>query len=127
MLTNSLRHAAMGINVASTISRELAMFDKPVINVGYNPPGVDPKLLPVDFLRFYEYEHYRPVTDSGAIDLVRSEDELERAVRDTLAHPERRAEARKKLTERFFGDQLDGRSSSRVAACLAGLASEVAS
>lgn len=123
MLTNSLRHAAVGVNVASTISLELCMFDKPVVNVGYNPPGVDRSSLPVDYVRFYEYEHYRPVTESGAIDVVRSEDELERGVREALAHPERRSEERKRLTARFFGEHLDGRSSSRVAACLARLAS----
>ena len=39
MLTNTLRHAALGINVASTVSLELCMFRKPVINVATIRPG----------------------------------------------------------------------------------------
>ena len=49
MLTNTLRHAAVGINVASTVSLELCMFRKPVINVAYNPPGID--IYPFDYRR----------------------------------------------------------------------------
>ena len=58
-LVNTLRHSALGINVASTISLELCMFDKPVINVGYNPPSVDEKNLA--YADYYEFDHYRTV------------------------------------------------------------------
>lgn len=118
MLTNSLRHAAVGVNVASTISLELCMLDKPVVNIGYNPPGLEAGALPVDFIRFYDYEHYRPVTESGAVDIAVSEEELERSLVEALARPEARAEARRNLTQRFFQSHLDGRAASRVAACL---------
>ncbi len=137
MLTNTLRHAAAGVNVASTISLELCMFDKPVINIGYNPPGAGKGArkgarkgagkgtgtVPVDFLGFYDYEHYRPVTASGAVDVVTSEEKLEKSLLSALTRPERQSEARKKLTQRFFGEHLDGRSASRVAACLLHIAS----
>jgi hypothetical protein len=64
LLTNTLRHSSVGINVASTISLELCMFDKPVINVGYNPPGSDAGMI--DYLRYYKFDHYRPLVESGA-------------------------------------------------------------
>ena len=59
LLTNTLRHVAVGINIGSTVSLELCMFDKPVINVAYNPPGVD--IGSLDFARYYDFDHLRPV------------------------------------------------------------------
>ena len=84
LLTNTLRHAALGINVASTISLELCMFDKPVINVAYNPPGVD--VLPLDYRRAYDFDHYRPLVERGAVTLAYSEAEM----RDLLCRALRR-------------------------------------
>ena len=124
MLTNTLRHAAVGINVASTISLELCLFDKPVINIGYNPPGVDLRShgLPIDFLDYYEYEHYRPIAQSGAVHVVRTEQELGPAIRMALAAPGARRDPRRQLVNRFFEGRSDGRCASRVAQCLAKLA-----
>jgi hypothetical protein len=70
VLTNTLRHADVGINVASTISLELCMFAKPVINVAYNPPEIHSSL--VDYARYYEFDHYRPVVESGAVQVAGS-------------------------------------------------------
>ncbi len=68
--TNTLRHSALGINVASTVSLELCMFDKPVINVGYNPPSVPEGEL--SYARYYRFDHYAPVVASGAVRLAKS-------------------------------------------------------
>jgi hypothetical protein len=119
LLTNMLFHAAAGINVASTVSLELCMFDKPVLNVGYNPPGDVP--VPVDYVRYYDYDHYRPVVASGAVELARSEAQLEDMLRAALANPGRLAAERRALVKTFFGDTLDGRSAARVARTLADL------
>lgn len=115
LLTNMLRHAALGINIASTISLELCMFDKPVINVGYQLPEV--KLRPEDFdyCRYYEFDHYRPIVESGAIGLARSEFQLQQLVRQALTRPEENALQRRKLVNKMFGDTLDGYSGLRVA------------
>lgn len=122
LLSNTLRHCAAGINVASTISLELCMFDRPVVNVGYNPPGVAP--AEVDYARYYRFDHYRPVAASGAVAVVRSPEELREALSAALADPARGAAARRGLLEAFFGATLDGRSASRVAAALAEIAQE---
>ena len=37
--TSCLKHTAMGINAASTVSLELMLFDKPIMNIGFDPPG----------------------------------------------------------------------------------------
>ncbi|HEY7910859.1 MAG TPA: hypothetical protein VIG62_03015, partial [Blastocatellia bacterium] len=87
LLTNTLRHAAVGINVASTVSLELCMLDKPVINVGYNPPGAD--ISPIDYGRYYRFDHYRPIVESGAVEVAYSEVELRRMLIESLRHPEK--------------------------------------
>jgi hypothetical protein len=121
LLANTLRHAAVGINVASTISLELCMFDKPVINVAYNPPGLN--VEPVDYRRGYEFDHYRPVVASGAVAVAYSEAEMNAFIRRALTHPEERRADRSRLIAGMFEDRLDGWCSKRVAAVLRDLAS----
>jgi hypothetical protein len=116
LLTNMLRHSAVGINVASTVSLELCMFDKPVLNIGYNPPGHGE--VAVDYIRYYDYDHYRPIVESGAVTVARSEAELEELLREALADPGRHRGERLALVRQFFGTTLDGRSASRVAQAL---------
>lgn len=121
MLTNTLRHADAGINVASTISLELCMFDKPVINVAYNPPGMNAVRVP--YARYYEYDHYRHVVESGAVDVSPTPEHMRVHLREALANSGARRLQRRSLIQRMFGDTLDGRSSERVARVLLDLAS----
>ncbi len=113
MLTNTLDHAALGINVASTVTLELCMFGKPVINVAYNPPGVD--IFPFDYRKFYDFDHYRPVTKSQAVLLAWDEDEMPGLIRRALAHPAATRDHQERLLHSMFGRTLDGQSGHRVA------------
>jgi hypothetical protein len=113
LLTNMLRHAAVGINVASTVSLELCMFDKPVVNVGYNPPGIE--ISELDYSRYYKFDHYRKVVESGAVRVASSEDELRSMLRRALVEPEVDRSERRALIMSMFGDTLDGYSGLRVA------------
>jgi hypothetical protein len=122
LLSNTLRHCALGINVASTISLELCMFDKPALNVGYNPQGVPPS--EVDYARYYRFEHYRPVVESGAVTVASSPEALRAAIAAALTEPSRGRGERERLLRDFFGDTLDGKSASRVARALAEIAGE---
>ncbi len=119
LLTNTLRHCAVGINVASTVSLELCMFDKPVINVGYNPP-VD--IRPKNYALYYNFDHYRPVVESGAVRVAWAETEMKSLLTEALAHPQKDSANRKALLSRMFGNTLDGRSAIRVAQTLTQLA-----
>lgn len=114
LLTNTLHHAALGINVASTVSLELAMFDRPVINVAYDPPG--PQEVRVPYARYYEFDHYAPLVSRGLVELARSPEALGEAMRVLLVDPSRGAERRRAFIRGMFGDTLDGRSGERVAA-----------
>jgi hypothetical protein len=120
LLTNTLRHAAAGINVASTISLELCMFDKPVINVSYNPPGVDTGF--VDYRRYYEFDHYRPLVESGAVAVARSETDLRDMLRKALTEPQAESRQRRSLIDSMFGNTLDSNAGTRIAEFLLKLA-----
>lgn len=120
LLVNTLRHAAVGINVASTLSLELCMFDKPVINVAYNPPGIS--LDEVSYARYYEFDHYRPLAQSGAVMVAKSEMEMAEMLHRALSAPEADSAHRSRLVNSMFGKLLDGRAGSRVARQLISIA-----
>ncbi|HKQ75578.1 MAG TPA: hypothetical protein VJ810_17910 [Blastocatellia bacterium] len=122
LLTNMLRHSALGVNIASTVSLELAMFDKPVINIGYNPPkapgaeGLDSG--PIDFATYYDFDHYRPLVQSGAVGVAWTEDEMRRLLIEGLTEPHKDSHKRREFVRTMFGDSLDGKSGARVAQTL---------
>jgi hypothetical protein len=120
LLTNTLRHCTLGINVASTVSLELAMFDKPVINVGYNPPGLH--IAPTDYRVYYEFDHYRPLVESGMLRVARDETEMRDWLKLYFGNPHTDREARQGFIQQMFGATLDGQTAYRVAAVLAQLA-----
>jgi len=109
-----LRHCALGINAASTVSLELMLFDKPVINLRHDPPGTD---LPwcLGYERHILFDHFRPVADSGATMVATCDDDMRRMLHKGLTEPEADSEARAEFLRSFFGGLLDGRSGARIA------------
>ena len=106
--------ASFGINAASTISLELLMNDKPVINLGFDPPG---SKLPHHFryLRHIEFDHYRPVAESGAVRVAHSAQEMEEMIREAFKNQGKGSEIRKEFLKNMFDGFLDGASSRRIA------------
>jgi hypothetical protein len=99
-----LKHCIAGINVASTISLELCMFDKPAINVGYNPPGKD--IYPYDYTRFYNFDHYKPIVESEAIEVAKDEEEMLQLLKDAIQNPAKKKGERAQLIHHFFEGKL---------------------
>jgi hypothetical protein len=122
--TNCLRHAAMGINPASTVSLELMMFDKPVMNIGFDPPGSH--LSHANrWARHIEFDHYRPVAASGGVTVAYSTDDMRSLILRGLQRPDADREARRQYLEQTFNGTLDGRAGKRFAerlVCLARMA-----
>ncbi len=116
-----LRHAALGINAASTVSLELMIFDKPIINLDFDPPGSD---LPwcLGFGRHIRFDHFWPVARSGATMVARSADDMARMLRRGLTEPAADSAARTRVLESMFGGLLDGNAGRRVAERLLALA-----
>ena len=96
------------------------MFDKPVINVGYNPKSVETSEL--SYADYYEFDHYKPVVDSGAVQVARSPEEMRALLSSCLDDPSSRADKRKRLIGHMFGNILDGRSGESVVETLLRLA-----
>ena len=120
--TSLLRECALGINAASTVSLELMIHGKPVVNLGFEPPGSH---LPAGarFARHVAYEHHQPVAESGAVMLARSMDDLYAMIHRGLTQPETDSHARQRFISAFFDDRLDGKAGIRVASTLLDLAS----
>lgn len=115
--TSLLRHAVLGLNAASTVSLELLLHDKPVINFGFDPPGSH---LPhhLRWSRHIQFDHYWPVAQSGAVMVARSTDDVRTMIRRALESPAADQPARERFLRQMFGDTLDGHSGERVAQCL---------
>ena len=111
--TSLLHHCALGINSASTVSLELMIHDKPIINLGFEPPASN---LPAQakFARHVGYDHYRPVAESGAVMLARSMEDLYAMTERGLAEPFADSATRRKFISSFFDDRLDGLSGQRI-------------
>jgi hypothetical protein len=115
--TSELRHAALGINAASTVSLELLMHDKPALNLGFDPPGSD---LPhcLRWERHIDFDHYRPVAESGATMVARSKEDVRQMLTRGLTEPQADSAARQRFMHEVFDGPLDGQSGRRVAECL---------
>ena len=100
-----VHHCNIGINVASTVSLELAILNKPIINIGFNPPGED--IYPNDYEKIYEFDHYKPIVDSGAVSVVKSTGELKVELIKYLNDSTYKEEERIHLVSSFFGDSLE--------------------
>ncbi len=121
LYSNLLRHTALGINAASTVSLELLLFDKPVINLDFDPPGSN---LPwaLGYQRHIRFDHYWPVAQSGAVMVAKSDADMAEMLHRGLTDPRGGIQARQDFLGGMFGDTLDGASGRRVADCLLQLA-----
>src|SRR5262249_8315721 len=84
---NTFRHADVLVNLASTVSIDAAIFDRPVVNLDFDPePGHPNQSLVKDVN--HVWTHFKPIAESGGVWLVNDFDEMTEAVRAYLAHPE---------------------------------------
>jgi hypothetical protein len=118
-----VRHAAMSVNAASTVTLEFILVDKPVINLDFDPPGSN--LASCDgFKRHIRFDHFWPVAQSGGTMVAQSEEDMRRMLVRGLSRPEADRGARQNFVAAFFDRTADGCSGERVAHVLAGLASK---
>lgn len=97
-LKYSLKYSDLNINYASTISIEACIFDKPIINIGY-----------IDrFKLAYEFNHYRPIYESGAVRLAKTDDEFANLINIYLKTPTQDSESRHEIVKKYveFTDGL---------------------
>jgi hypothetical protein len=104
-LANLTQHADLNINMASTMTLDYAIHDKPVINIAFDASSPPPFKVPVWDL-YYRYEHYRPVVELGSARFARSPAELAAHVNAYLENPSLDQEGRRRLTALQIGFPL---------------------
>ena len=110
-LGDTLCHADVVVNVASTITIEACIFDTPVVNINFDGP--DESAYVKSARRYYSFTHYVNITSRGSVRVAKSPEELVRDVANYLADPSLDAAGRKQVVI----DQCqftDGRSAERV-------------
>ena len=110
---NTFRHASVVVNFSSTVGIDAAICDKPVVNLDFDPePGQPNQALVKDVNHLWS--HFKPIAESGGMWLANDMDEVVRAVREYLAHPELHREKRRWMAEYVCG-YLDGKCGERMA------------
>jgi len=114
-LGDTLCHADVVVNVASTITIEACIFDTPVVNICFDGPEASPYVRSAT--RYYSFTHYVNITARNAVRVAKSPAEMVQWVGRYLNDPALDAAGRRQVVL----DQCqftDGRSSSRVVDCV---------
>lgn len=111
-LADTLYYAGLFICYTSSMSIDAAVFDKPVINIGFDIRPNDP--LARRPTQFYGMEHYKNILRYGGIAIVKSPEELENWIKEYLNNPSLNSAGRQKIVlEQCW--RLDGRAGERAA------------
>ncbi len=111
-LADTLRHADVVVNAASSISIDAAAVGTPVVCVDFDArPGVP---YHSSVTRFYDFTHQRPVVESGGVSRAKSPEALIAAIRRYLDDRTLDADGRARLV-REQCRELDGHAGRRVA------------
>lgn len=120
---NTFRHADVVVNLSSTVTIDAAIFDKPVVNLDFDPqPSKADQQLIKDVN--HKWNHFKPIAESGGVWLVNDFEELEGAVSGYLADPSLHREKRRWIAEYVCG-HLDGKCGERMARAIRECADEL--
>lgn len=114
-LGDTLCHADVVVNVASTIAIEACIFDTPVVNICFD--GKDEEPYERSARRYYRFTHYVNITNRQAVRVAESPEQMVEAVARYLGDPALDAEGRRQVVL----DQCqytDGQSAARMAAAV---------
>lgn len=112
-LRSLLENCDLNINMCSTMSLDFMLFDKPVVNPAFGTGENDL----YDDQKYLQYSHYKRVVESGAVAIVKNEEQLLREINFSLKNPEARLKEQKELIKLQIGKPLEG-TSKRIAAAL---------
>jgi hypothetical protein len=115
LLSNTLRYSDVTVNLASSMTLDAAIFDKPVINVAYSTKPDHPHTRRIPFAHLSA--HYRKVAESGAVKIAYSIEELVRWINRYLVDPSKEREERRNIVHTICGP-MDGRAVDRIAEAL---------
>jgi hypothetical protein len=110
---NTFRHADVLVNLSSTVTVDAAIFDRPVINLDFDPSPGQPNQTLIKEIN-HLWTHFKPVAESGGVWLVNDFAELVNAIKTYLLRPELHREKRRWIAEYVCG-YLDGSCGERAA------------
>lgn len=110
-LRNTIYHSDVVISGLSTMTIDAAIFDKPVIIVGFD--GYCKVPYDQSVRRYFEYDYFRPIFRSGGARLAESVEDFKKFLSLYLEHPETDADGRRRIVEEQCGF-TDGKSSERI-------------
>ena len=110
-LRDTLFHSDVVINTCSSISLDATAMNKPVINIGFD---LEQKEYLFSIKRYYDFNHFKPVVETGATKLALCFNELIHFILRYLNNPELENEERAQLRHNMCY-KVDGQSSKRIA------------
>jgi CDP-glycerol glycerophosphotransferase (TagB/SpsB family) len=113
---NTFRHADVVVNLASTVTIDAAVFDRPVVNLDYDPEPGQPNQALVSDVN-HVWTHFKPIAESGGVWLVNNPEEMIKAIKGYLADPSLHRDRRRWLTQ-YVCEYLDGRCGERMASAI---------
>ena len=100
------------------------MFGKPVMNLGFDPPGSSlPE--PMCWKRHIGFDHYCKVVAGGGVRVAYSVEDMREIMGEFVREGNLLQEEQQHFLGDFFGETLDGNSGRRVAEVILRLAGEV--
>lgn len=108
---NSLHHSDVIVNTCSTLSLDGVAFNKPLVGLGFDGYTKLPYRLSI--IRWYDNDYYIDVLKTGAVEVVKSKEELALTLSRALTAPDALREARLRLQRRFC-HALDGKAGERL-------------
>jgi hypothetical protein len=109
LLANLTHHCDVNVNLASTMTLDFGIHDRPVVNIAFDvrhPPVFGVPL----WEHFYRFEHYRPVVEFGAARFARSSQELAEHINAYLENPALDRAGRRQLVELEVAEPLENAS-----------------
>ena len=110
-LRDTLLHSDVVLNTCSTTNLDAVAMDRPVVNIAFD---LEPKGYYQSCRRYYDFDHFRPIRESGATQIAESFDELVSLTERYLDSPELEGPQRARLRD-MLCYKVDGRSAERVA------------
>jgi hypothetical protein len=121
LLLNSMLHAAVSVNVASTMTLESFALGLPTINIAFkSSEDREDQGLMWSFDMYHTSDHYRAIVDNDAVDLARSMQQLIGFTTQAIEQGSRRRAAMQKTLEQKAG-YCDGTSARRFVEVVEGI------
>ena len=111
LFSNTLRYSSLVLNIASTISIDAAILDKPIVCVGFSSDASNS--FNSLYHNFHYSDHYAPIMKTGATPLSVNLEGLVEHCMKSLQDPQQLSTKRKQMVELLCG-ATDGRATERI-------------